>query len=97
MSRAIDVYNKATYLHDIYTGKISPLRTVNDLVVKPLVFNISKSVFGATEGDIKVGEDIFEGLYSTVNLDPMAALSNFKRAYEDYKYYSGKTEKKAET
>lgn len=96
MSRLKDAYNFTKYAKQVYTGEVSPLRLANDLIIKPGVFAFSRKFLGANDGEIKVADDIFEGLYSAVNLDPIAALSNFKRAYQDYRYYSGKTTAKPE-
>lgn len=89
MSRVIDYYNKISYARDILTGKVHPLRLANDIIVKPLVYNFSRNVLGANEKEIEIADDIFEAIYSMGNLDPMAAMNNISKAYNEYKMASG--------
>ncbi len=84
MSRLLDAYNNFQYAKSIFTGKVSPLRLANDIIIKPMVFAFGKSALGANKNTIDVADDIFEGIYSAVTLDPLAALSNWTRAYTNY-------------
>lgn len=84
MSTGKDYFDRiSTYGSMLLHGQISPLRFANEAVIKPLVYDLARSL-GSNEGTIQVADDIFESIYSLATLSPYSSWNNIQKAYEDY-------------